>query len=220
MSEEIVSLMNEPLRSEIKGLLAYAEDQAGGLMSPRYARLRRNMTVDEAFSYLRRDARDRQKKFYYAFVVDPRERLLGVVSFRDLFSARGDQSIESVMRTDTVTARDNMDQEALSDLFARHNLMMIPIVHAERRIKGIVTHDDIIDVLREEATEDIQKIGRYPSSRRAVSADPVDADDQKTRRMACSSVYWGNAHGHGDGLLRRSDFASRCPCSVRSVDYQ
>jgi magnesium transporter len=63
------------------------------------------------------------------------------------------------MRTDIVTARDNMDQEALSDLFARHNLMMIPIVDAERRIKGIVTHDDIIDVLREEATEDIQKIG-------------------------------------------------------------
>jgi magnesium transporter len=157
--EEIVSLIDEPLRSEIKGLLAYAEDQAGGLMSPRYARLRPNMTVDEAFSYLRRDARDREKKFYYAFVVDPQERLLGVVSFRDLFSARGDQSIESVMRTDIVTARDNMDQEALSDIFARHNLMMIPIVDAERRIKGIVTHDDIIDVLREEATEDIQKIG-------------------------------------------------------------
>src|SRR5688572_18350200 len=84
---------------------------------------------------------------------------LGVVSFRDLFSSRGDRSIESVMRMDIVTARDNMDQEALSDLFARHNLMMIPIVDAERRIKGIVTHDDIIDVLREEATEDIQKIG-------------------------------------------------------------
>ena len=67
---------------------------------------------------LRRDARDREKKFYYAFVVDPQERLLGVVSFRDLFSARGNQSIESVMRTDIVTARDNMDQEALSDLFA------------------------------------------------------------------------------------------------------
>jgi magnesium transporter len=117
------------------------------------------MTVDEAFSYLRRDARDREKKFYYAFVVDSQERLLGVVSFRDLFSARGDQSIQSVMRTDIVTARDNMDQEALSDLFARHNLMMIPIVDAETRIKGIVTHDDIIDVLREEATEDIQKIG-------------------------------------------------------------
>ena len=67
---------------------------------------------------LRRDARDREKKFYYAFVVDPQERLLEVVSFRDLFSARGNQSIESVMRTDIVTARDNMDQEALSDLFA------------------------------------------------------------------------------------------------------
>ena len=71
--EEIVSLIDEPLKSEIKGLLAYAEDQAGGLMSPRYARLRPNMTVNEAFSYLRRDARDREKTFYYAFVDDPQD---------------------------------------------------------------------------------------------------------------------------------------------------
>ena len=205
--EEIVSLIDEPLRSEIKGLLAYAEDQAGGLMSPRYARLRPNMTVDEAFSHLRRDARDREKKFYYAFVVDPRERLLGVVSFRDLFSARGDQSIESVMRTDTVTARDNMDQEALSDLFARHNLMMIPIVDVERRIKGIVTHDDIIDVLREEATEDIQKIGRHRSSRRAVSADPVDADDQRAGWLAAlfiGEMLTATAMGYYEDQISRA----------------
>jgi magnesium transporter len=82
-----------------------------------------------------------------------------VVSFRDLFSARRDQSIQDVMRRDVVTARDDLDQEALSDLFARHNLMMIPVIDAQTRIKGVVTHDDIIDVLREEATEDIQKIG-------------------------------------------------------------
>ncbi|MPZ77427.1 MAG: magnesium transporter [Deltaproteobacteria bacterium] len=157
--EDLLSSIDEPLKSEVKGLLAYAEDQAGGLMSPRYARLRPGMTVEEAFSYLRRDARDREKNVYYAFVVDPQERLLGVVSFRDLFSARGDQSIQDVMRRNVVTARDDLDQEALSDLFARHNLMMIPIVDAQSRIKGVVTHDDIIDVLREEATEDIHKIG-------------------------------------------------------------
>ena len=157
--EDLVSSIDEPLKSEVKGLLAYAEDQAGGLMSPRYARLRPSMTVEETFSYLRRDARDREKNVYYAFVVDPEERLLGVVSFRDLFSARRDQSIQDVMRRDVVTARDDLDQEALSDLFARHNLMMIPVVDAQSHIKGVVTHDDIIDVLREEATEDIHKIG-------------------------------------------------------------
>jgi magnesium transporter len=157
--EDLVSSIDEPLKSEVKGLLAYAEDQAGGLMSPRYARLRPSMTVEETFSYLRRDARDREKNVYYAFVVDPEERLLGVVSFRDLFSARRDQSIQDVMRRNVVTARDDLDQEALSDLFARHNLMMIPVVDAQSRIKGVVTHDDIVDVLREEATEDIHKIG-------------------------------------------------------------
>jgi magnesium transporter len=144
--EDLVSSIDEPLKSEVKGLLAYAEDQAGGLMSPRYARLRPSMTVEETFSYLRRDARDREKNVYYAFVVDPEERLLGVVSFRDLFSARRDQSIQDVMRGNVVTARDDLDQEALSDLFARHNLMIIPVVDAQSRIKGVVTHDDIIDV--------------------------------------------------------------------------
>jgi len=112
--EELVSLVDEPLRSEIKGLVAYAEDQAGGLMSPRYARLRPNMTVDEAFSYLRRDARDREKKFYYAFVVDSQERLLGVVSFRDLFSARGDQSLPtglSALRHDPGYGQHARDQQ-------------------------------------------------------------------------------------------------------------
>ncbi|HWP57408.1 MAG TPA: magnesium transporter [Candidatus Acidoferrales bacterium] len=155
---ELLQLLDETTRREVRGLLAYAEDAAGGLMDPRYARLRPDMTVDEAISYLKRDARSR-KSVYYAFVVDPENRLLGVVSFRDLFAAAGDKMVRDVMRTDVVTASEDMDQEALSHLFARHNLMMIPVVDAERRIKGVVTFDDIIDVVQEEATEDIHKIG-------------------------------------------------------------
>jgi magnesium transporter len=157
--EGFLSLLDEPTRREVKGLLDYREDQAGGLMNPRYARLRPDMSVDEAISYLRRDARNRAEAVYYAYVVDSEERLLGVVSFRDLFAAPGDRQVKEIMRMDVITASEHLDQEALSQLFARHNLMMIPIVDSERRIKGIVTVDDIIDVVQEEATEDIQKIG-------------------------------------------------------------
>jgi len=157
--ESLLSLLDDQTRSEVKGLLDYAEDEAGGLMNPRYARLRPDMSVNEAVSYLRRDARSRAKAVYYAYVVDPQERLLGVTSFRDLLTTPGERLIQEVMRTDVVTAPENLDQEALSHLFARHNLMMIPIVDEERHIKGIVTVDDIIDVVQEEATEDIQKIG-------------------------------------------------------------
>lgn len=157
--EGLLSLLDDKTRSEVKGLLDYAEEQAGGLMNPRYARLRPHMSVDEAVSFLRRDARDRAHTVYYAYVIDPEERLLGVVSFRDLLTTSGDKRLQEVMRTDIITAPDHLDQEALSHLFARHNLQMIPVVDSERRIKGVVTLDDIIDVVQEEATEDIQKIG-------------------------------------------------------------
>lgn len=157
--EGLLTLLDDPARREVRGLHDYIEDQAGGLMNPRYARLRPDMSVDEAISYLRRDARDRAKTVYYAYVVDPEERLLGVVSFRDLFTVSGDKLVREVMHTDVVTAPEHLDQETLSHLFVRRNLMMIPIVDSERRIKGIVTLDDIIDVVQEEATEDIHKIG-------------------------------------------------------------
>ena len=156
--EHLLQLLDDATRREVRGLLAYAEDVAGGIMDPRYARLRPDMSVDEAISYLKRDARSRAS-IYYAFVVDSENRLLGVVTFRDLFAVSGDKTVRDVMRTDVVTASEDMDQEALSHLFARHNLMMIPVVDSEKRIKGVVTFDDIIDVVQEEATEDIQKIG-------------------------------------------------------------
>jgi magnesium transporter len=157
--EALLQLLDDLTAREVKGLLDYAEDDAGGLMNPRYARLRGDMTVGEAISYLRMDARTRMKAVYYAYVVDPQERLLGVVSFRELIVAPGDKLVREVMRTDVVTAPEDLDQEALSQLFMRHNLMMVPIVDSEGRIKGVVTLNDIVDVVQEEATEDIQKIG-------------------------------------------------------------
>jgi magnesium transporter len=155
----ILALIDPDTRREVTALLAYAEDDAGGLMSPRYARLRADMTVDEAISYLRRQARERLETIYYIYVLDADQRLIGVVSFRDLFAAPPDKTVRDVMRTQVVTVPDDMDQEAVSDVIAQHDLMAVPVVDGEGRIKGIVTVDDIVDVVREEATEDIQKIG-------------------------------------------------------------
>jgi len=157
--EGLLALLDDSTRREVKGLLDYAEDDAGGLMNTRYSRLRADMTVGEAISYLRRDARAREKTVYYAYVVDPEERLLGVVTFRDLIVAPGDKLVKEVMRTEVISAPEDLDQEALSQLFMRHHLMMVPVVDAEGRIKGIVSVDDIVHVVQEEATEDIQKIG-------------------------------------------------------------
>ncbi len=157
--EEVLALLDDPTRQEVNGLLAYAEDDAGGLMSPRYARLRPDMSVDEAITYLRRHAAERAETLTYAYVLSPDNKLLGVVSYRDLITAKPDQRIESFMRTGLVTVPEAMDQEELGPLFAKYRLMAFPVVDAEGRMKGIVTLDDIVDVVREEATEDIQKIG-------------------------------------------------------------
>ena len=157
--ENMLSLLDEATRREVKGLLDYAEDEAGGLMNTRYSRLRADMTVDEAISYLRKDARMREKTVYYVFVVDAEEHLHGVVSFRDLLVAPGEKLVRDVMRADVISAPEDLDQEALSKLFMRHHLLMMPVVDAEGRIKGVVNVNDIVDVVQEEATEDIQKLG-------------------------------------------------------------
>jgi magnesium transporter len=157
--DNLLSLLDDATRREIQGLLDYAEDEAGGLMNTRYSRLRADMTVDEAISYLRRDARAREKTVYYVYVVDAEERLLGVVSFRDLIVAPGDKRVGDVMRTEVISAPDDLDQEALSRLFMRHHLLMMPIVDAQGRIQGVVNVNDIVDVVQEEATEDMQKLG-------------------------------------------------------------
>ena len=157
--ENMLSLLDDTMRREVKGLLDYAEDEAGGLMNTRYSRLRTDMTVDEAISYLRRDARAREKTVYYVFVVDSEEHLLGVVSFRDLLVAPGDKLVRDIMRTEVISAPEDLDQEALSKLFMRHHLLMMPVVDAAGRIKGVVNVNDIVDVVQEEATEDIQKLG-------------------------------------------------------------
>src|SRR5882672_6397833 len=106
---KLLALLDEPTRKEVGALLAYAQDEAGGLMNPRYARLRPDMSVDEAISYLRRQARERLETIYYVYVLDAEQRLLGVVSFRDLFAAPPDKRVRDIMHTDVVTAPEEMD---------------------------------------------------------------------------------------------------------------
>jgi magnesium transporter len=154
----LLELLDDTTRREVTALLAYKEDQAGGLMSPRFARLRPDMTVDEAIGYLRRQAAHLET-MYYAYAVDSEQRLLGVVSFRDLFSADREKTVRDVMRTRFTAATEDMDQEVVARLFSEHHLLAIPVLDGQGRMQGIVTVDDIVGVVQREAGEDIQKIG-------------------------------------------------------------
>lgn len=154
----LLELLDETTRREVRALLAYAEDDAGGLMSPRFARIRPDMTADEAISYLRKQAAH-VETIYYAYVLDDEQRLLGVVSFRELFQRPGATVVRDFMHPEVVTVRDDMDQESVARLYLEQDLLALPVVDTAGRMKGIITYDDIADVVREEDTEDVQKLG-------------------------------------------------------------
>ena len=156
--DEFLALLDEPTRREVVALLAYKDDEAGGLMNPRFARLRPESTVDEAISYLRREA-PTVDQMYYAYVLDQGQHLLGVVSLRQLFSADPAKPIREVMKTDLVSVAPDTDQKEVSTLVRDSRLLAIPVLDAEHRMVGIVTVDDIVDVVEEEASRDIQNLG-------------------------------------------------------------
>lgn len=144
---------------EVKALLAYAEDEAGGLMNSRFARLRPEMTVEEAIRYLRAQSKSHIETIYYAYVLDRTQVLQGVISLRELFLAKAQTTVEENMNTDLVTVLQDEDQESISKTFSNHNFLAIPVVDENNVMKGIITVDDVVEVIEEEATEDIHKIG-------------------------------------------------------------
>ncbi|MBM4014884.1 MAG: magnesium transporter [Planctomycetes bacterium] len=156
--DSLLKLLDEVSLREVRALLAYAEDEAGGLMNPRFARLRPEMTVDEAILYLRRQAQQKDRPIYYCYVLDTEQKLKGVLSFRQLLTAPAAKRIEEVMISDVVTVAEDLDQEKIAPLFSAKNLVALPVLDAAGRMKGVVSAEDMVDVVQEEATEDIQKM--------------------------------------------------------------
>lgn len=154
-----MAYLDDKTRNEVIALLAYAEDDAGGLMNPRFVRVRPDMTVDEAIGYVRRQTRERAETINYLYVLDNEQKLLGVLSFRDLFAASGTRKVSEIMQTDPVTVQEDTDQEVVAQLIAQHDVLALPVLNKDARMVGIVTVDDIVDVVQAEATEDIQRIG-------------------------------------------------------------
>lgn len=155
---EALNLVDEKVRRDIIALLSYREDEAGGLMNPRFARVRPDMLVAEAIRYVRQQAQT-VEPIHYIYVLDSSQRLMGVISFRQLFLSPAEKRISEIMEDKVVTVPDEMDQEQVGRLFQQHRFVALPVVDGDRRVQGVVTVDDILDVNQEEATEDIQKLG-------------------------------------------------------------
>jgi magnesium transporter len=159
LRDKLLTLLDEPTRKEVLALLAYKEDEAGGLMNPRFARLRPDITVDVAISYLRKVAPS-VVTMNYCYVLDQDQHLLGVVSLRQLFTADPGRLVQEIMTTkDLLFVTAETDQEEVARVVRDNRLLGVPVLDDERRMVGIVTIDDIVDVVEEQASRDIQNIG-------------------------------------------------------------
>ncbi len=157
--QALLSLLDDQNRREVNVLLTYKQDVAGGLMNPHFARVPPDLTADEAIRYLRLQVQKHLENIYYIYVLDEAQKLLGVVSFRDLFKATPDKKIRDIMKTEVIAATENQDQEAVAKYFSKHKFFALPVVDEFYRLKGIITSDDILHAVQDEATEDIQKLG-------------------------------------------------------------
>jgi magnesium transporter len=159
-AEAILTEM-EPLEAtDLRGLLAWPEDSAGGIMTTRFVTVRPDATAAEALAAVRRLAEEeRTETVYYLYVTGTERSLVGVLSLRELVLTRPGARIGEVMRRRFASVRPEADQEQVARLLTEKHLLALPVVDAEGRLLGIVTTDDVQDVLEEEATEDIQHLG-------------------------------------------------------------
>jgi magnesium transporter len=158
VAEQLLRLVDEAERRDIANLVKYQENTAGALMTTDYAWLPENVTVSEALDRLRLQAPDKET-IYYVYVLDNQRKLLGMVSLRDLILAPRQALIRDIMQKDVVTARLDDDREQVAQQMARYDFLAMPVVDGEDRLVGIVTYDDAIDVVVQEATEDAQRMG-------------------------------------------------------------
>jgi magnesium transporter len=154
---EILGQMDEP--EDVTSLLVYEPDTAGGIMNAPPPSLRRFWTVEEAIHFIKEQYRD-ESQFYYLYVLDRYGHLIGVVSLRALILAQAQQSIEEIMDSSVISVRAEADQEGVARLLQRYDLVALPVVDEAGKLIGIVHVDDVVDVIEEEATEDIYKLAQ------------------------------------------------------------
>ena len=166
--DAIVGELEPDEAEEVRQLEQYPPDTAGGIMSPDVTALPEDLTVHEAIEELRRLSQELEQMFY-VYVVDKRGHLVGVLSMRDMILARPVQRLSQIMRTKVASVPVTLDQEKVAQLMRRHNYLAMPVVDERNRLIGIVTADDLADVLEEEATEDLQKMFGAGAEERLLS---------------------------------------------------
>jgi len=167
LSAAVLHLMRPKESGVVENLLEYAERTAGRIMNPNVFALNEDITVGEAITEIQ-SSRDVEMVFYL-YVVDERRHLVGVVSLRRLLLVSPETPLKRIMTADITSARVDMDQEEVAQQVAAYNLLAIPVVDAENKLVGIITVDDVIDVIKDEATEDIYRLAGVAGDERAFT---------------------------------------------------
>lgn len=155
-AQEILAQLENP--EEVRPLLLHADESAGGLMTSEFLALRRRMTVDEAIQAVR-DWHPDNENIYYLYVIDGENHLCGVVSLRKLIISSPNIRLMDIMDSDVISVKVGVDQEECAELMSHYDLLALPVVNEENILVGVITIDDVIDVVVEEATEDFQRLG-------------------------------------------------------------
>ena len=162
------------MRRTINELLKYPEDSAGSIMTTEYVSLRPDMTAEEAIKRIRRGAVDKET-IYTCYVTDTSRKLVGYVTLKALLLAEDDTQITDIMGTDIISVTTTDDQEEVANVFSKYDMAALPVVDKESRLVGIVTVDDAIDVMEEEATEDIEKMAAItPTDKPYLKLSPFE----------------------------------------------
>ncbi|WP_368504164.1 magnesium transporter [Alkalihalophilus sp. As8PL] len=156
-AEDILQKMNKEEADDVKELMSYEPETAGAVMTKEFVSILSTDIVSNVIEKLRNDAPDAET-IYYLYVVDQLEKLVGVISLRDLITAQPTEVIENIMSTRVVSVTDDMDQEDVANLIKKYDFLAVPVVSKQNHLVGIITFDDVLDILEEEATEDLGEI--------------------------------------------------------------
>lgn len=169
LRDELLDTMKIEHSTVVNELLGFADETAGRIMTPDYFALDEEMTVSEAITALQKRSEEFEMSFYI-YVVDSRNHLLGVISLRQLLLNPPSTPLRKIMIGDVIKVTTDTDQEEVARLVATYNLLAVPVVDAESKLVGIITVDDVIDVMREEATEDIYALAGVDADDRALGS--------------------------------------------------
>ena len=173
--KRILTQADPEMRSSINQILRYRENSAGALMTMEYVSLRPDMTVEEAILRIRRQGVDKET-IYTCYVLAKDRTLQGIVTVKDLLLAESDDTlIKEIMTTNVISVTTQDDQEEVAKMFSKYNFLALPVVDKENRMVGIVTFDDAMDVMEEEATEDMEIMAAMiPSEKSYLKSSPVE----------------------------------------------